>query len=95
MSAHQDNHDAHAHDDHHDDEGPHSTVKGYTIGFVLSVILTVIPFWLVMGKVFESSSTTARAPSTTTATVRLVMTLAMTSLKGMAVRITDSTKPIM
>jgi cytochrome o ubiquinol oxidase operon protein cyoD len=53
-------HDTHGHDDHHhEDEGPHSTVKGYTIGFVLSVILTVIPFWLVMGKVFESSSTTA------------------------------------
>ena len=57
-------HDTHGHgshgDDHHDDESvPHSTVKGYTIGFVLSVILTVIPFWLVMGKVFDSSSTTA------------------------------------
>ena len=53
-------HDTHGHDDHHhEDEGPHSTVKGYTIGFVLSVILTVIPFWLVMGKVFENSSTTA------------------------------------
>ena len=51
---------AHGHDDHHhDDEGPHSTVKGYSIGFILSVILTVIPFWLVMGKVFDSSSTTA------------------------------------
>ena len=59
MSAHQDNHDHHGHDDHHEDDGPHSTVKGYAIGFVLSVILTVIPFWLVMGKVFESSSTTA------------------------------------
>ena len=57
-------HDTHGHDshgdDHHEDASvPHSTVKGYTIGFVLSVILTVIPFWLVMGKVFESSSTTA------------------------------------
>lgn len=52
-------HDSHG-DDHHEDAGvPHSTLKGYTIGFVLSVILTVIPFWLVMGKVFESSSTTA------------------------------------
>jgi len=28
-------------------------------GFVLAVILTVIPFWLVMGNVFESSTTTA------------------------------------
>jgi len=51
-------HDSHG-DDHHDEGVPHSTLKGYTIGFVLSVILTVIPFWLVMGKVFESSSTTA------------------------------------
>jgi len=59
MSAHQDNHDPHGHDDHHDDDGPHSTVKGYTIGFVLSIILTVIPFYLVMAKVFDSSSTTA------------------------------------
>ena len=61
MSADHDTHGHAAHgDDHHDDESvPHSTVKGYTIGFVLSVILTVIPFWLVMGKVFESSSTTA------------------------------------
>ena len=52
-------HDSHGHD-HHEDAGvPHSTLKGYTIGFVLSVILTVIPFYLVMAKVFESSSTTA------------------------------------
>ena len=28
-------------------------------GFVLAVILTVIPFWVVMGNVFESSTTTA------------------------------------
>lgn len=47
------------HGDHdHDDSGPHSTLKGYLIGFVLAVILTVIPFWLVMGKVFDSSNTT-------------------------------------
>ena len=51
-------HDSHG-DDHHDEGVPHSTLKGYTIGFVLSVILTVIPFWLVMGKVFDSSGTTA------------------------------------
>lgn len=56
--THSHGHDSHG-DDHHDEGVPHSTLKGYTIGFVLSVILTVIPFWLVMGKVFESSSTTA------------------------------------
>ncbi len=54
--------DAHpgGHDDHHDDDGAgHSTLKGYLTGFVLAVILTAIPFWLVMGKVFSTSSTTA------------------------------------
>jgi cytochrome o ubiquinol oxidase operon protein cyoD len=54
-------HDAHhAHDDHHDD-GPvsHSTFKGYMTGFVLAVILTAIPFWLVMGKVLVSTHTTS------------------------------------
>jgi len=45
----------HHHDDHgHDhDEGPHSTFSGYMIGFVLSVILTAIPFWLVMTHVIS------------------------------------------
>ncbi|VTU12880.1 MULTISPECIES: cytochrome o ubiquinol oxidase subunit IV [unclassified Variovorax] len=44
----------------HDGAGAsHSTLKGYMTGFVLSVILTAIPFWLVMGKVFDKSSTTA------------------------------------
>ncbi|MGJ7542000.1 cytochrome o ubiquinol oxidase subunit IV [Variovorax sp. LT1R16] len=63
MSAHDLDHhgrDSHGHDDHHDEGGAaHSTVGGYVTGFILSVILTVIPFWLVMGKVFDSSSTTA------------------------------------
>ncbi len=61
MSAH---HDHNHHDDHHghDDHGDgasHGTMKDYVIGFVLAVILTVIPFWLVMGKVFTQPSTTA------------------------------------
>ncbi|MDB5892585.1 MAG: cytochrome o ubiquinol oxidase subunit [Rhodoferax sp.] len=51
-------HGGHDHGHGHDD-GPHSTFKGYMTGFVLAVILTVIPFWLVMGKVFEKPSTTA------------------------------------
>ena len=39
---------------HHDDHGaPHGTMKSYMIGFVLSVILTAIPFWLVMARPFE------------------------------------------
>ena len=52
----------HGHDDHghgHGEEGAHGSLKDYAIGFVLSVILTAIPFWLVMAKVFDKSSTTA------------------------------------
>ena len=63
MSAHTDTaahgHDAHgAHDDHHDD-GPvsHSTFKGYMTGFVLAVILTAIPFALVMTGVLPTQAT--------------------------------------
>ena len=51
---------AHHHDDHdHQDAGPHSTLSGYLVGFVLSVILTAIPFWLVMGKVIADKGTMA------------------------------------
>lgn len=53
-------HDDHAHGDHgHDDVGYHATVGGYAIGFILSVILTAIPFWLVMNKIIESPAMTA------------------------------------
>ena len=62
MSAHNE-HAAHGgHGDHHDDHddgAPHATVKGYLTGFILSLILTAIPFWIVMGNVFDKSSTTA------------------------------------
>lgn len=57
--------DAHDHEHHDDDHGhddsgaSHSTLSGYVTGFILAVVLTAVPFWLVMGKVFESSSTTA------------------------------------
>ncbi|KQN09757.1 hypothetical protein ASE85_02110 [Sphingobium sp. Leaf26] len=46
-------HDAHGHghhDDHHE-EGAHGSFGSYMIGFGLSVILTAIPFWLVMSNV--------------------------------------------
>lgn len=43
-------------DDH---SGYHASVKGYLAGFCLSVILTAIPFWLVMGKVLPTSGVTA------------------------------------
>jgi cytochrome o ubiquinol oxidase operon protein cyoD len=36
----------------------HITVGGYVTGFVLSVILTAIPFWLVMAKVFPNPTVT-------------------------------------
>eukprot|EP01036_Dinobryon_divergens_P005907 gene5907-7831_t len=49
----------HGHDDHHEEEGPHITLKGYVTGFILSIILTAIPFALVMGNVFANPRTTA------------------------------------
>ena len=62
MSASTHSHDHH-HDDHHghghDEHAGHGSLKTYAIGFVLSVILTAIPFWLVMGKVFDKPATTA------------------------------------
>ena len=51
-------HDIHDHDPHVE-EDLHISLKGYMTGFVLSVILTAIPFWLVMGKVFDRPGTTA------------------------------------
>ncbi|AZS81371.1 MULTISPECIES: cytochrome o ubiquinol oxidase subunit IV [Achromobacter] len=65
MSSHMDNladrgHHGHDHHDDHDDDGAsHGTVKSYVTGFILAAILTAIPFWLVMDRVFESSRTTA------------------------------------
>ena len=51
MSAH-DNHDHHGHDDHgHDDL--HVSMGDYVKGFVLAVILTAIPFYLVMNNVIQ------------------------------------------
>src|SRR5205814_10719027 len=32
----------------------HITVGGYVTGFVVPVVLTAMPFWLVMGKVFAN-----------------------------------------
>ncbi|WP_313074626.1 cytochrome o ubiquinol oxidase subunit IV [Melaminivora sp.] len=44
-------HDTHAEDDLHVTRGD------YLKGFALAVLLTVIPFWLVMGRVIEDRST--------------------------------------
>jgi cytochrome o ubiquinol oxidase operon protein cyoD len=52
-------HDGHGdHDDHDEQHGLHATLGGYVVGFVLSVILTAIPFWIVMTKAIENSGFT-------------------------------------
>jgi len=48
-------HDAHHAHDH--DGAAHGSMKGYLTGFVLAVILTAIPFWLVMAKPFAAQTT--------------------------------------
>jgi cytochrome o ubiquinol oxidase operon protein cyoD len=54
--GHGDHHDDHH--DHHDGSAVHGSMKDYVIGFVLSVILTAIPFYLVMNNVITDSVTT-------------------------------------
>jgi cytochrome o ubiquinol oxidase subunit IV len=41
----------------HEHAADHGSVKSYVIGFVLSVILTAIPFWLVMSGSFSKQFT--------------------------------------
>ena len=55
-------HDGHAHGDHgHDEhvEAAHGAMRDYVTGFVLSVVLTAIPFWLVMGNVLDDTLRTS------------------------------------
>ncbi|MGA0564034.1 cytochrome o ubiquinol oxidase subunit IV [Ancylobacter sp. VNQ12] len=52
-------HNAHGHDAHGSE--PHGSLGGYLTGFVLSVILTAIPFWLVMSGALGSATATALA----------------------------------
>ncbi|MDX3927417.1 MAG: cytochrome o ubiquinol oxidase subunit IV [Shinella sp.] len=56
--AHEDAANVH-HGHSHGHGAGHGTLKGYLIGFFLSVVLTAIPFWLVMGDVFDSRLLTA------------------------------------
>ena len=49
----------HATDGHHEIEMPHASMRDYVIGFVLSVILTAIPFWLVMTMPLSAGATGA------------------------------------
>lgn len=50
-------HGDHGHHDAHD--APHGTFQSYVTGFVLSVILTAIPFILVMARPIDSAGYTA------------------------------------
>ena len=43
----------------HPSESAHGTFRGYMTGFVLSVILTAVPFWLVMGDVLGDTLKTS------------------------------------
>ncbi|MCL6683974.1 cytochrome o ubiquinol oxidase subunit IV [Sphingomonas alba] len=45
----------HAHGDTHG----HGSYRSYTIGFILSVILTAVPFWLVMAHPIANAGVTA------------------------------------
>jgi cytochrome o ubiquinol oxidase subunit IV len=40
-------------------QGMHVTLRGYLTGFIAAVVLTAIPFYLVMGKVIGSPAITA------------------------------------
>ncbi len=57
--AHEHGHGSHDAHGHHESGHPESTLRGYLIGFGLSVVLTAIPFWLVMtGKLGNNELTT-------------------------------------
>jgi len=56
MSVLDGNHDAALHS--HGDTHGHGSRRGYLIGFALSVVLTAIPFWLVMSGVLADVQTT-------------------------------------
>jgi cytochrome o ubiquinol oxidase operon protein cyoD len=58
MSEHH-NHSAHDHHHDHDDHADHGSIKSYLIGFLLSVILTAIPFWLVMDNIIAKPKAAA------------------------------------
>lgn len=47
-------HETHGHG--HDAGAAHGTMRDYVIGFALSVVLTAIPFWLVMADPLENKA---------------------------------------
>ncbi|MEW6645463.1 MAG: cytochrome o ubiquinol oxidase subunit IV [Pseudomonadota bacterium] len=51
-----------AHAGHHGDDGhDHGSLRSYLIGFGLSVVLTAIPFWLVMTNALGNTNLTVLA----------------------------------
>jgi cytochrome o ubiquinol oxidase operon protein cyoD len=52
-------HTAGADNHHHEGGHSHGTFSSYMLGFVLSVVLTAIPFWLVMSGTLPSKQVTA------------------------------------
>lgn len=56
MAGHAD-HDAAPHD--HGDRHGHGSRRGYIVGFLLSVVLTAVPFWLVMTGALNDAAATA------------------------------------
>lgn len=48
-----------SHDTHHEGAEGHGSLRDYVIGFLLSVVLTAIPFWLVMTRPIASDALTA------------------------------------
>ena len=51
----------HLENDHQDHDMPHGSFRGYMTGFILSIILTAIPFALVMTNALDSTTGTAIA----------------------------------
>jgi len=41
---------------HNTHDSSHGTVKSYIVGFILSIILTVIPYWLVVSHIMSGDS---------------------------------------
>ncbi|SFR76003.1 cytochrome o ubiquinol oxidase subunit IV [Sphingomonas jatrophae] len=52
-------HQTQGHEAQHGDDAPHGSRRGYVIGFLLSAVLTAIPFALVMGGAFTDTRITA------------------------------------
>jgi cytochrome o ubiquinol oxidase operon protein cyoD len=61
MSAANDHAHNHHESGHHESGESHGSLRDYLIGFFLSVVLTAIPFWLVMSGAIADKQATALA----------------------------------